>query len=312
MLANGGTLLRPRLADALIDSKGEVAKEFKTEPIRQVLSEESCRSIRKMMVGVGRYGTGKRAYVPGVEAAYKTGTSSRALFGADYDNYNTHTAVCLLPADEPKYVIYAAIHDVENQYLKAAQVFVREVADYLAERDNIPREYKAYDYNFLFRRRYLDNVIGLSYTEGQRIIFHSGFVPVLSDSFSSGDLIACQYPSPGLDSGYNSRIWLSDNAEDLPGRYVTLPDFTGLTAEEALREARRLELNIAFEGTNRAGVITSQQVAEPELAGGSEAGDKVRIYSLITLEFAGDDAPGPYADDSLTEGYDDGSGEIYW
>lgn len=312
MLANGGNLLKPRLADALLNSSGEVVKEYKTEVTRQVLSEDTCRSIRNIMVGVGRYGTAQRAYLPGVEAGFKTGTSSRAVDGSDKDNSFTLTAVCLLPADEPKYVIYSCVHDVSERYHKMAQVAARQVAEYLIERDNMPLHFKAYDYNFLFAKRYPDDYSGRDYMKAQYSVTHMGMIPVLSPGFGKEDLVATQYPLPGLNCAYNTRIWLSPKSGDYPEEYVTLPDFRGLTAEEALREAERLKLNIALTGSNRAGRVTEQTVYSPEIAGGSQAGEKVRLYSLISLAFDGEGAPGPYNDDSLTRGYDDGSGEIHW
>lgn len=311
MLANGGNLLKPRIADALLNNNGDVVKEYKTEVVRQVLSADTCRNIREMMVGVGRYGTGKSAYVPGIEAAYKTGTSSRVVGDYDYDNMNTHTAVCLLPADEPQYVIYAVIHDSENPYHKSAQVAVREIAEYILAKNNVPLHYKAYDYNFLFVPRYPSDMHGMSRNSAGEEIYAEGLVPVLAENFKADQTVATQYPPAGMNMAYNGRMWISGKEDDYPNEYVTLPDFTGLTAEEALRKARKLNLNVALSGAGRAGKVTSQEVVEAGLAGGKDVNDKVRIYSLINLHFDDDSMPGPYDDDSLTIGYNDGSGMTY-
>lgn len=311
MLANGGSLMKPRVADALLNANGELVKEIKSEEIRRVLSPESCRQVRHMMVGVGRYGTGRKAYMPGIEAAYKTGTSSRALFGSDTDNYNTHTAVALVPAEDPKYVIYAVVHDVKDPYYKGAQVAVREIGEYLITRDNLPLHFKAYDYNFLFRWRYPEAATNLDWADSQRMVFSDGMLPVPAKDFMPGEICRSQYPSPGLDMAYCGRIWLSDRENALPDTFVTLPDFRGLTAEEAIRAAKRLDLNVSLKGNNRAGKVTGMMVTEPGAAGGSEPGDKVRRYTLVALTFDGNDAPGPSYDDSLTYGYDDGSGRAY-
>lgn len=310
MLANGGTLYKPQVVDALLRD-GEPVKEFKPEAVRQVFSEESCREVRRMMIGVGRYGTGQHIYLPGLEAGYKTGTSSRALFDSETDNYSTHTAVCLLPAEEPKYVIYCIIHDSETELQKAAQISARIIGDYLAERDNMRRVYKAYDYNYFFRKVYPADVRGMSQAEARTEVYQQRLDAVLAENFNVNNAVQNQYPSPGLNTACNSMIWLTDEGGALPSGRVACPDFTGMKAEEALREAKRLKLNVCLIGRNRAGVCTSQKVEEPELAGGSEPGNMIREYSLLTLSFDGEGQEGPQADDSLVPGYNDGSGKRY-
>lgn len=311
MLANGGTLMKPRVVEALLDSAGNVVKEFAPETIRRVFSEESTREVREIMIGVGRYGTAKKAYIPGIEGGYKTGTSSRALGGSTSDNSFSHTAVILLPAEDPKYLIFSTMHDLDQLYAKGAQVTAREIGTYLIERDNLPLTYKAYDNNFIFRNFYPDKYVGLNREIAQQKIYGAGFLPVLAEGLAEGDLVKSQYPPAGLNTSYSARIWLSGENDALPNEYVLLPDFTGLTVLEAQREARRLGLNIAFNGSNRAGVCTSQSVLKPELAGGKDPGEQVRMYTQLILNYDGTDSPGPKVDDSLTRGYDNGTGGVH-
>ena len=90
-----------------------------------------------------------------------------------------------------------------------------------------------------------------------------------------------------------------------------MEDFTGLTLENAKKQAQRLGLNVVCMGGNRAGTVTDQEVSYQDLAGGSKPGDLIRKYSTVVLYFYGDDNPGPYEDDSLTYGMNDGTGALY-
>ncbi len=311
MLANGGMLMQPYLVETFYDEAGNVVKETAPKEVRRVISEDSAAEVREMMIGVGRYGTGTRAYVPGQEAGYKTGTSSRAVDGSETDNSFTVSAVILLPADDPEYVIYVSAYDVAGRLGRGTQVMAREIADYLVNRDNLPITYKAFDYNYLFRDRFPDTVLGQSRDQAALTVMDASFWPVMVDTLEAGEAVQSQYPLAGQNLGYNGKIWLSDQAGALPETRVILPDFTGLTVEEALREARRLNLNLSFDGGNRAGVCTTMTVIDPELAGGEVAGANVREYTLINLRYDGDDAPGPSVDDSMVPGYNNGLGWNY-
>ncbi len=311
MLANGGTLLQPRVAKALLDAEGNIVQEFPRTAVRRVLSEQSAAELREMMVNVGRYGTAKHAYLPGIEAGYKTGTSGRPLGDSDVDNAHSLTAIALLPADNPKYVIYAGVYDVDYNLSKSAHMLAKQIGDYLIRRDNLPLNYKAYDYNYIFRDRYPEIVLEEERDAARSKLLNGGFWPVLDAGFEADETVASQYPSGGLNSTSNARVWLSDREGALPAARVRLPDFTGLTVQEAEREARRLNLNVSFDGPNRAGVCTSQLVIEPELAGGSDVGAQVREWTLISLRFDGEGQPGNTVDDSIMPGYDNGSGVIY-
>lgn len=311
MLANGGMLMQPYLVQKYYDAEGNVVKETAPQQIRRVISEQSAAEVRDMMIGVGRYGTGSRAYVPGLEAGYKTGTSSRAVDGSETDNSFTVSAVILLPADDPKYVIYVSAYDVAGRLGRGTQVMAREIADFLADRDNLPVQYKAFDYNYIYRDRFPDSVIGLDREEASLQVMDASFWPVQADTLKAGATVQSQYPTAGQNIGYNGKIWLSDQAGALPEKRVILPDFTGLTVEEALREARRLNLNLSFDGANRAGVCTSMTVIDADLAGGDAPGANVREYTLVNLRYDGDDAPGPQVDDSMVPGYSNGLGWNY-
>ncbi len=310
-LANDGQLLVPHIIDAIVDKNNNIIKKYNPEVRRQVYSAESASYVRQTMIGVGRYGTAKASYVPGYEIAFKTGTSSRAINGSEDDNIFTLTAVAILPADNPEYIVLTTTHDVESPISNIPHITTGNVARYLIDRDNIQGNYKAYDYNHMFRPIYVRQAIG---DTPRNVAYYNAFTGgkiVKDESTGWNDIIQSQYPLPGVQLSTDQEVWVSNKYGVLPEKYVELPDFTGMTAPEAKKLARSLNLNLSLQGYNRAGKVTSQYVINSDYAGGSEPGAKVREYTAITLYFEGTDAPGPREDNSLHYGYSDGSGGYY-
>ena len=310
-LANDGMLLTPHVADAVIDDKGNAIEEYVTEQRRQIFSKETMQAVRKTMIGVGRYGSAMPAYVPGFEVAFKTGTSSRAINGATIDNTFTHTAIGILPADEPRYLVMASSHDYDKGGSYIAHVIAREILEFLTVRDNMIPNMKAYDYNTLFKKSYTASAVGETAREVAHRIAYRGALLAKDKSLAWDGIVRSQYPYAGLLVPHDHKLWVSAVEGALPENYVQIPDFSGLTALEAKTLAKKLNLNVVLNGSNRAGVITSQEVIRPELAGGAEIGENIREYSQIVLNFEGYDKPGPVYDDSIVAGYNDGNGDLY-
>lgn len=73
-IARGGYFMAPIFVRKIVDKDNHTMREFKTVS-KQVLPQEPCLQIIDAMVDVVKEGTGKRAYLTGVEVAGKTGTS---------------------------------------------------------------------------------------------------------------------------------------------------------------------------------------------------------------------------------------------
>ena len=63
-VANGGTLLRPRLASALVNEDGKVVRQFPAERVRRVISEETARTFRSFLREAVTAGTAEAAALP--------------------------------------------------------------------------------------------------------------------------------------------------------------------------------------------------------------------------------------------------------
>ena len=115
VLANGGRLLRPNIIDRVIHASGLEEKEEPIE-IRRVVSEETSRTLGKMLRSVVVNGHGKRADVPGYLVAGKTGTAQVAK--RDSKGYEEVQSIGSFvgygPIDDPKFVVLVKLDNPKN------------------------------------------------------------------------------------------------------------------------------------------------------------------------------------------------------
>jgi len=112
VFANGGYLVQPRLAKALIRD-GKVVRKIETKVVRKVLSESTVKSITNMMTQVVKSGTGRKASVPGFTVAGKTGTAQKidpATGSYSADKYLA-SFVGFFPTENPRLVIIVMIDE---------------------------------------------------------------------------------------------------------------------------------------------------------------------------------------------------------
>jgi penicillin-binding protein 2 len=106
-IANGGILYRPRLVSRVEDTSGKVRREVPVEIVRQVaLPTEMMPVILDGMVQVTEHGTGRKAAVPGISIAAKTGT---AQVGSKQRPRQIAWLCGFLPAEAPRYAFAVAI-----------------------------------------------------------------------------------------------------------------------------------------------------------------------------------------------------------
>jgi cell division protein FtsI/penicillin-binding protein 2 len=118
VLANGGTLLQPRLVDAIIASNGTVLERTPVRQVRRVIRKDTARQMRLVLEKVVLEGTGWRAQVPGYRVGGKTGTALKWDHAEnDYSRDPRKrflTFAGLMPVDDPKFVCVVTIHEPTN------------------------------------------------------------------------------------------------------------------------------------------------------------------------------------------------------
>jgi penicillin-binding protein 2 len=106
VIANGGTLYRPRIVHHVTDAQGNVVQPFELEIVRTLpISAENLSLIQQGMAGSVEYGTSTRTQIDGVRVSGKTGT---AQFCDDI--------MCGTPGeyDQPEHAWFAAYASLEG------------------------------------------------------------------------------------------------------------------------------------------------------------------------------------------------------
>jgi cell division protein FtsI (penicillin-binding protein 3) len=132
-VANGGFLVEPHLVTKITRPDGRVEALQTTAPTR-ILSAETAKAMRDMLVGVVEKGTGTEAAIPGFSVAGKTGTAQKAGPGGYQKGRHVPNFVGFVPAESPRLVGVVVIEEPEGKYYAAqvaAPLFSRVVSQAL-------------------------------------------------------------------------------------------------------------------------------------------------------------------------------------
>src|SRR5579884_1497128 len=109
-IANGGTLLRPRIVRAILDPQGNPIYTYPTEIEHRVFSEKTAARLRAFLRAVVVRGTGNpSAQIPGYATAGKTGTAQMVLNGEYEPGAYVASFIGMVPYEHPRYVIYVKV-----------------------------------------------------------------------------------------------------------------------------------------------------------------------------------------------------------
>ena len=116
-IANGGTLMQPRLVRALFDADGRETRRFGPRAVRQVISPETARTLTGLMTQVVVAGTGHNAAIPGYDVAGKTGTAQK--LDPTTRRYSRNPGVLsfigFVPSDAPRLVMLVMLDEPKNE-----------------------------------------------------------------------------------------------------------------------------------------------------------------------------------------------------
>jgi peptidoglycan glycosyltransferase len=108
-VANGGTLMKPHLADRFVDSDGRTTKRIEPEVQSHVMSAQTAAAVRDAMVSVVQFGTGTKAQIDGVQVAGKTGTAETEI---GQNTKNKLWFIAFAPAQDPKVAVAVTVDNV--------------------------------------------------------------------------------------------------------------------------------------------------------------------------------------------------------
>ncbi|MDR2588117.1 MAG: PASTA domain-containing protein [Spirochaetales bacterium] len=134
-LANGGVLLQPHIVKKIVTPDGKLVKEYGREPLKQLLSQTTARTIVNYMASVTETGTGKRAALEGIRISTKTGTAQTINPETGRYSETNYVASCLalFPTEDPHIIAYVVIESPKEEYLggRIAAPVINEVANFV-------------------------------------------------------------------------------------------------------------------------------------------------------------------------------------
>jgi peptidoglycan glycosyltransferase len=130
-VANGGTLMKPRITDRILDRDGRTTEKIDPEVQDNVMSSDSAAAVRAMMEAVVESGTGTAAKLPGIQVAGKTGTAE-TQFGK---KINDVWFIAFAPSRDPRIAIAVNVQDVPGFGGEVAAPIARDVMATLLKKD---------------------------------------------------------------------------------------------------------------------------------------------------------------------------------
>ena len=280
-VVNGGYLLEPYLVSHVMDEEGNVVLQQEPTVLRQVIKEETSKTMCKLLESVVEEGTAKNAQVAGFAIGGKTGTSEKIdVFDENGQRVQDKIVsfVGVAPMDDPEYIVLVALDTpsrstgiyISGGVMAAPTVgaVMADILPYLEVKRNYTEEDAA------GREITVEDFVGLTLQESEKQLKSLGLT---AQTVGSGETVTAQIPSAGSVVPGDSQIllYLGETPEE---RLVSVPDFTGMTRQQASDAAGLLGLYVLASGNSDLEAVVTAQ-SEPK-------DTQVPVGTTIKLEFA--------------------------
>ncbi len=281
-VVNGGYLLEPYIVSEVMDPEGNTVLKQEPTVLRQVISNETSKTMCTLLQSVVEEGTAKNAAVAGYLIGGKTGTSEK-IDVLDANGQKTLDKIVsfvgIAPMDDPEYIVLVALDTpsrttglyISGGVMAAPTVggVLGDILPYLGVKQSYTEEDAA------GRTVILEDLTGLTPNEAQKQLKDMGLEAVFR---GEGEQVTGQIPAPGQSVPGNSQVlvYLGEEPEE---EMVTVPDFYGMNRQQASDAAGLLGLHILVAGNpDIAPHITVTAQSEPK-------DKKVPVGTTIRLEF---------------------------
>ena len=169
---NGGYLMKPYIVKSVNEPEtNTVIKEFNSEIVRKVISEDTSEKVRYALESVVTNGTGRPAFIDGYRVGGKTGTAQKVKDGRYMVGNYIVSFIGFLPANDPEVIVYVAVDNAKGvtQYGGTiAAPIVKSILESSIDILDIEKPTGASEKNYNYNdRRYanIPNVTNLEKTE---------------------------------------------------------------------------------------------------------------------------------------------------
>ena len=282
-VVNGGYLMEPYIVSQVVDAEGNTVLQQEPTVLRQVISEETSRTMCSLMASVVEEGTAKNAKVAGFSIGGKTGTSEKIdVFDENGQRVQDKIVsfVGVAPMDDPEYIVLVALDTPSREtgiYISGGVMAAPTVGAVLG--DILP--YLGVEHSFseedaAGKTVVLEDMTGLAQAEAQKLLKGVGLTAQIQ---GDGDVVTGQIPAAGQSVPGDSQVLLYFG-EVPEERYTAVPDFTGMNRQQASDAAGGVGLYILVAGNSSTQpnvTVTAQSVPTDT---------QVPVGTTIRLEFA--------------------------
>ena len=254
-IANGGTLVKPRLVTKIENVDTGAITNISTEKVRQVISSETAHAVCDMMGSVVTDGGGQAGAVVGYSIGGKTGTSEP---NPDHpEDGFTASFLAIAPVENAKVVALLTLFgpQVKNYYgghiaAPVVSQVLSEVLPYLGIPSNNATEITVNSDLIT-----LPDLKNKTLSDAKNIVESLGLKCKIS-SADTNEFVISQMPKAGVSLYKNGIVRLY--SETTTSISTTVPDLKGKSLSGAKSALSERNLNISYIGS---GTVVSQDVS---------------------------------------------------
>ena len=246
-VVNGGTLMEPYLVSQVLDKDGNIVLEQTPTVTRRVISAETSETMCRLMESVVTEGTAKNASVAGFSIGGKTGTSEKIDVFDENGNRVLDKIVSFVgvaPMNDPQYIVLVALDTPSREtglYISGGVMAAPTVGAVMADILPYLEVERCDDSGRLIS---VETYEGLTAKEAEEKLEALGLT---ADFVGEESIVTSQIPAPGtaIPSGSHVLLYLGETAGSTQ---VEVPDFSGMTRQQASDTAGKLGLYIQVTG----------------------------------------------------------------
>lgn len=273
---NGGNLYTPYIVEQIIEADGTVVDYGGSNYVRNVITEETSATVRKILQSVVDNGTGKNCQIEGYFVGGKTGTAQKY---DEYGNISSGSYICsfigFAPADDPQYVCLILVDEP-----KVGSIFGSTVAAPFVQRvlsQILP--YAGIEPSHMSETVVIPDVIGMTMDEANKTLLAVG----LEGIYECNETVTMQVPSAGQSVVKGSSVLLytgyegvNETSEPESTFTVKVPNLIGMTPVKAYNALTELGLKMETNPSDPYGFVLEQSIV---------VGTEVEYGTTILLRF---------------------------
>jgi stage V sporulation protein D (sporulation-specific penicillin-binding protein) len=274
--------MEPYIVSEVLSSDGKTVLKQEPTVIRRVISEETSKTMCTLLQSVVQEGTAKNASVAGFSIGGKTGTSEKIdVFDENGQRVldKIVSFVGVAPMDDPQYIVLVALDTpsrstgiyISGGVMAAPTVgaVMADILPYLGVKQNYTEE------DLPGKRIVMPSLAGMTAKDAEKTLKELGLT---MKKLGSAETVTDQLPAAGqiLPGGSETLVYFGDAAEE---RTVKMPDFIGMTRQQAADAAGKLGIYILVTGNN------SLQKTVTATAQSILANTEVPVGTTVEIEF---------------------------